>query len=335
MSKIIFISGACGCGKSTFADAYVKYFVRKNHKTCYLIHGDDFHRGFVEPEDKSDFFVNGQASDQILWEDILRFNWDCMIATAERALEQNLDVVIDYVIEDELPRVQELAARQHAVLYYIVLTADAEEIERRLRSRGDIDLIDRALFLKKKLDAMPENKGHLYNNTNKTTDEAIAEIVLDRFAIGCSNDSISETKQVKKTIPIKTIVDAIEETMDGWQQFYNTITGEVESVPDYDNDYTDMSEFEDAAAKIEDSDDYVRLPLQYELHEYNIMERFAEEKGNTVLMRALHGRRPYRTFKDRATDLGLDQEYYAFRTKAYGEIAREWCRENGIPFAEG
>ena len=183
MAKIIFVSGTCGCGKSTFAEAYAKYLVRQDHKTYYVIHGDDFHRGFVEPEDKGDFFINGQASDQILWKDILRFNWDCIIATAERALEQNLDVVIDYVIEDELPRVRELAARQHAVLYYIVLTADADEIERRLRNRGDIDLIDRALFLKKKLDAIPENKGHLYNNTNKTTEEAIAEIELDRFLI--------------------------------------------------------------------------------------------------------------------------------------------------------
>ncbi len=139
---------------------------------------------------------------------------------------------------------------------------------------------------------------------------------------------------MKKTIPIKVIVDAIEETMDGWEQFYNTVTGEVESVPDYDNDYADISEFEETAEKIEESDDYVRLPSQYELHEYNIMERFAEEKDSSVLMRALREHRPYRTFKDRAIDLGLDQEYYAFRTKAYGEIAREWCRENKIPFVE-
>ena len=140
---------------------------------------------------------------------------------------------------------------------------------------------------------------------------------------------------MKMTIPIKVIVDAIEATMDGWQQFYNILTGEVESVPEYDNDYADMREFEDITAEIEESDNYVRLPSQYELHEYNIMERFAEEKDNAVLMRALHGSRPYRTFKDRAIDLGLDQQYFAFRSKEYGEIAREWCRENGILFKEG
>ena len=90
MARIFFISGACGCGKSTLADAYAKFLVRQNHRTCYVIHGDDFHGGFAEPEDKGDFFADGQASDQILWENILRFNWDCIIATAQRALQDNL-----------------------------------------------------------------------------------------------------------------------------------------------------------------------------------------------------------------------------------------------------
>ena len=183
--RIIFVSGACGCGKSTFADAYARHLVRQNHRTCYVIHGDDFHKGFTEPEEKGDFFINGQASDQVLWEDILRFNWDCMIATAERALRQNLDVIMDYVVEDELPRVRELAVRNHADLYYIVLTADADEIRKRIRKRGDTDMIDRALFLKGKLEMMPENQGHLFNNTGKTAEEAIGEIKLEDFRVQC------------------------------------------------------------------------------------------------------------------------------------------------------
>ena len=74
MPKIIFVSGACGCGKTTFSNAYVKYLVEQDHKTRYIIHGDDFHRGIVETEEKGDFFVDGQASDPVLWEDILKFN---------------------------------------------------------------------------------------------------------------------------------------------------------------------------------------------------------------------------------------------------------------------
>ena len=79
MRRIIFISGPCGCGKSTFADAYARHLVRQEHRTVYVIHGDDFHAGFIEPEDKPDFFVEGQPSDRVQWEDILRFNWDCII----------------------------------------------------------------------------------------------------------------------------------------------------------------------------------------------------------------------------------------------------------------
>lgn len=181
MSRIFFISGPCGCGKSTFADAWAKHLVRENKKPVYVIHGDDFHEGFIEPEDKPEFFVDGQPSDRLLWEDILQFNWDCILSTADRVLRRDLDVVIDYVIEDELPRVQELAAKHQAALYYIVLTADADELERRIRERGDTDLIERSLFLKKKLEAMPENRGHLYNNTGKTPDEMIDEISPERY----------------------------------------------------------------------------------------------------------------------------------------------------------
>ena len=96
MSKLIFISGPCGCGKTTFADLLAKRLVQEGGRTVYVVHGDDFHAGFVEPEEKGDFFVDGQASDPVLWEDILRFNWDCLLYTEGRALAQGLDVVIDY-----------------------------------------------------------------------------------------------------------------------------------------------------------------------------------------------------------------------------------------------
>ena len=183
MRRIIFISGPCGCGKSTFADAYARHLVRQEHRTVYVIHGDDFHAGFIEPEDKPDFFVEGQPSDRMLWEDILRFNWDCIISTADRALQQDLDVVIDYIIEDEMPRVLSLAEKRNAELYYIVLTADAEEIERRIRARGDADLIERAFFLKQKLEAMPENRGHLFDNTFRTPEDMIRGIDLAQFRV--------------------------------------------------------------------------------------------------------------------------------------------------------
>ena len=183
MCRIIFISGPCGCGKSTFSVAYARHLVEQEHRTVYIIHGDDFQDGFIQPEDMPDFSVNGQPSDRVLWEDILRFNWDCIISTADRALQQDLDVVIDYIIEDEMPRVLELAEKYGASLYYIVLTANEDELEKRILSRGDTNLIERSKFLKQELESMKENQGHLYNNTGKSIVEMCREIVLEQYAV--------------------------------------------------------------------------------------------------------------------------------------------------------
>ena len=59
----------------------------------------------------------------------------------------------------------------------------SKELERRIRERGDSNLAERGLFLKNKLEAMPENRGHLYNNTGKTTEDMIREIVPERYEI--------------------------------------------------------------------------------------------------------------------------------------------------------
>lgn len=183
MSKIIFVSGPCGTGKSTFADAYAKHLVNKEHKTIYVIHGDDFHEGFIEPEETGDLFVNGEAANEIKWNDILKFNWDCILYTAGKALQNGIDVIIDYVIENELPKVKNLAESHGAELYYIVLTATEDELERRICSRGDIDLIERAKFLKKELDSMPQNISHIYDNTLKSVQQSINEIEIEKYLV--------------------------------------------------------------------------------------------------------------------------------------------------------
>ncbi len=102
--------------------------------------------------------------------------WECILDVVGKALVRGLDVVIDYVVEDELPLLKKLAKEYDAKLHYVVLTASEESITKRLQTRGDNDLIERALFLKNKLDRLPENQGHLYDNTGKTVAEEVAEI---------------------------------------------------------------------------------------------------------------------------------------------------------------
>lgn len=178
MASIYFISGPCGCGKTTLTNALAEYMVKaEKRRQVYVIHGDDFHQGFVTRAYEEDaFWADGQATNQLEWLEILKFNWECIIDVAGKALVRGLDVLIDYVVEEELPLLQKLAKEHDAKLHYLVLTASEETITKRIQERGDVEMVERALFLKHKLDHLPENQGHLYDNTGKTVDQEVTEV---------------------------------------------------------------------------------------------------------------------------------------------------------------
>lgn len=182
--SIYLFSGPCGCGKSTLTKAWAKKLVNEGRrKQIYVIHGDDFHAGFVETDYKGDFFEAGKPTDALAWEEILKFNWECILDTAGRALSRGLDVAVDYVVEEELPLMRQLAERYHAKLYYIVLTAGEETIRQRIANRGDVELTERALFLKDELEHMLENQGHLFDNTGMTLEQELNELEMEEFLL--------------------------------------------------------------------------------------------------------------------------------------------------------
>lgn len=202
MNNIYFFSGPCGAGKSTLADAYAKYLTNTGiRKQVYVIHGDDFHQGFVETDYKDSFWKEGQAADQIVWTEILKFNWECIIETAEKVLTRGLDVVIDYVVEEELPLLLKLAKEHNARLYYVVLTASEDAITQRIEERGDVEMVERALFLKKELENLPENQGHVFDNTGKAVPEEIKELYENMERYLCCADAASDDSTEKQEKP--------------------------------------------------------------------------------------------------------------------------------------
>lgn len=72
-------------------------------------------------------------------------------------------------------------------------------------------------------------------------------------------------------VQIKNIVDCLEMANDDWEQFLNTETGGIVSLS---NGFSAEVEEEELAGEIENSDHYVRLPNQYDIHEWQIMESF-------------------------------------------------------------
>ena len=169
MANIYLFSGPCGCGKTTLSNV----FARCRTQPVCIIHGDDFQDMLVYPEDAS----------CPAWEDVLRYNWQCILDVARHALQLGMDVVIDYVVEDELPRVKALAREFGATLHYIVLTASKETLRQRLQARGDAWLTERALFLKAKLDELPENQGHILDITGLTMAQALQQLEQKDFIV--------------------------------------------------------------------------------------------------------------------------------------------------------
>lgn len=169
MANIYLFSGPCGCGKTTLANA----FAHTLRKPACIIHGDDFQDRLIQPEDASN----------PAWEDVLCFNWRCILDVARNALQMGVDVVIDYIVEDELPRVQVLANDFSAALHYIVLTVSEDTLRQRLQERGDAWLTERALFLKAKLDAMQENQGHILDITSMTLEQELQRLQQGNFIV--------------------------------------------------------------------------------------------------------------------------------------------------------
>ena len=139
-------------------------------------------------------------------------------------------------------------------------------------------------------------------------------------------------------IKLKEIAEALNESMDEWEQFINIKTGKIISVPE--SPWTAGQDiYDELNAELEEAeDDFRMLPNQYEIREYNIMMDFALESGNDVveakLTRELHRTHPYRHFKDAIYDMGIEQLYYDYRSKAFLEKAREWCESHGLEYEE-
>jgi len=97
-------------------------------------------------------------------------------------------------------------------------------------------------------------------------------------------------------------------------------------------------EFFQKVEKIVSSDDYLEIPNQYEIHEYEIMERFclsiSNEKISDVLLDKIRGSGAFRRFKDTIYRYGIEKDWFRFKDEAYKEIAVSWLKSHGFDYAD-
>lgn len=71
---------------------------------------------------------------------------------------------------------------------------------------------------------------------------------------------------------------------------------------------------------------------------FTVMERFAQSrqgKERDKLLRVLSRRHPFRAFRSEAQYLGILQEWYDFKNKAYEEFAEERLDDADVDFVDG
>lgn len=80
----------------------------------------------------------------------------------------------------------------------------------------------------------------------------------------------------------------------------------------------------------------LQLPDRFRIHEWSIMNEFAEaQHSNQVrqeLLEAIHGAGAFRMFRSTIRRLGIEKSWYRFREEALAEIARDWLEAHELPY---
>jgi len=151
-------------------------------------------------------------------------------------------------------------------------------------------------------------------------------------------------------VSLRDLVDELQTLSDECRAYLNKTTGEVISitnddfaiVEENDGDWSEYDklekEFFEKVEKVLSSDDYLELPSQYDIHEYEIMERFClsipDEKISDVFLDMIRGSGAFRRFKDLIYRYNIEKDWFKFKDEAYKEIAISWLEHNGFPYSD-
>lgn len=151
---------------------------------------------------------------------------------------------------------------------------------------------------------------------------------------------------------IEDIADKLEEANENWLAFLNKNTGEIvnverqyyglaEELPEDEEIPSNLSDWEKAFVQtaievLDNWENYLELPNQFDIHEYSIMEDFAEsivdQRKSAILYQAMNGRGAFRRFKDKLYDLGLEDLWFSYKYESFCKTAVRWCDEYEISY---
>jgi hypothetical protein len=148
-------------------------------------------------------------------------------------------------------------------------------------------------------------------------------------------------------ISLRDVIEEMDLTTDEATAYINRKTGELITLTHEELALAEVpEEAEDApqwqkdllpkAQEVLGSEEFIPLPGKFEIHEWSIMERFAQSLTDAAvsdeLDAAIHGPGAFRRFKDTVHRLGITDEWYRFRDAALEEIAIEFLEEHEIAY---
>src|SRR4029450_5907220 len=148
-------------------------------------------------------------------------------------------------------------------------------------------------------------------------------------------------------VKLQDILEGMDFQSDEQSSFLNLTTGEVVSITDEElraaeNDapLEDFPEWQhDAiriAGEIVETDHYLPLPDRFEIHEYQIMERFClsvdDDDLRDDLCDAICGRGAFRRFKERMQVYGMAEKWYRYRDAAPRALVTPCAEAHGLQY---
>jgi Uncharacterised protein family (UPF0158) len=153
---------------------------------------------------------------------------------------------------------------------------------------------------------------------------------------------------MSKPVNLDMLIGEMESQFEGFHYYFHLKTGsvvmvstEILSQAEEDEPMDELEEWEQieyaqALDILEHPSHYLDLPDREEINEYRMMEHFCYslDQGHEKerLTSAIQGRGAFRRFKDQVDQVGLREEWFAFRRECYREEALRWCEFHGLMY---
>ena len=149
-------------------------------------------------------------------------------------------------------------------------------------------------------------------------------------------------------VKLDDIIEGMEFQSDESTSYLNKNTGKVVTISEEeftaardDEPIEDFSEWHEdirTAKEILETENYIPLPTKFDIHEYNIMERFClsikDEEISNIMYDSIKSSGAFKRFKRNIDQYNIEEDWYEYRDAAIKEIAIEWCKDNNIEFTE-